>query len=382
MPRPGDVPVYLVDADVHSVLAQHRRAAARGGRAARESGVLREETAFEISCASSTTSTDAVARPLVARWRGMRAARGVVGLVDFDMAWNGDDWARRLAGGFDILRVEFGVYPQHLDRAIAEGLRTGDPVRGATSRARARWAAQGHHRRFARHAHGRVLDAYPGCPAATTGCHGRARRPGAAHARATGAGLTSAIHAIGDIGNSHALDAFAAIGCRGTIEHAQLRPHADIPRFAALGIGACVQPEHAMDDRDLTDRSGRARRRAVLLARARRRRARSSLFGSDAPVAPLDPWAAIAAAVVPHARWTGAVASRAGASRPRRRSPPRPRRSAAGPDRARRHRRPRRCRARSARGVRRLSCAGCRSTATLARRALHALALTLTADGG
>ena len=61
------------------------------------------------------------------------ARRGVVGLVDLDMAWNEDAWARRLAAGFDILRVEFGIYPHHLDRAIVEGLRSGDPVRGASS---------------------------------------------------------------------------------------------------------------------------------------------------------------------------------------------------------------------------------------------------------
>ena len=54
------------------------------------------------------------------------AARGVVGIVDYEMAWNRDPWERRHAAGIDSLRVEIGVYTEHLERAIAEGLRTGD----------------------------------------------------------------------------------------------------------------------------------------------------------------------------------------------------------------------------------------------------------------
>mgnify|MGYP001034427903 CR=1 FL=1 len=60
------------------------------------------------------------------------AARGIVGLVDLDMTWNDEPWQRRVARGFDTLRISYGTYPQHLDRAIAEGLRTGDSVRAAT----------------------------------------------------------------------------------------------------------------------------------------------------------------------------------------------------------------------------------------------------------
>ena len=60
---------------------------------------------------------------------------------------------------------------------------------------------------------------------------------------------------------------------------------------------ASVQPEHALDDRDVADRywAGRTGRafpfRSLLDAGA------VLNFGSDAPVAPLDPWLAIGAAV-------------------------------------------------------------------------------------
>jgi predicted amidohydrolase YtcJ len=115
--------------------------------------------------------------------------------------------------------------------------------------------------------------------------------------QATGAGLACAVHAIGDIANSYALDAFAATGAYGTIEHAQLVAHADIARFARLGVGASVQPEHAIDDRDMTDAIWADQTALPYPLRALADTGANLLFGSDAPVSPLDPWAAMAAAV-------------------------------------------------------------------------------------
>src|SRR5690606_13012882 len=80
-------------------------------------------------------------------------------------------------------------------------------------------------------------------------------------------------------------------------EHAQLLRDDDVERIARLGLVASVQPEHLLDDRDVADHhwAGRTARAFAFgsMARAGVRMA----FGSDAPVAPLDPWAAIAAAV-------------------------------------------------------------------------------------
>ena len=115
--------------------------------------------------------------------------------------------------------------------------------------------------------------------------------------RATGGGLACAVHAIGDVANSHALDAFATTGATGTIEHAQLVAHVDIPRFARLGVGASVQPEHAIDDRDMTDTIWATQTGIPYALRSLAASGANLFFGSDAPVAPLDPWAAMAAAV-------------------------------------------------------------------------------------
>jgi hypothetical protein len=77
----------------------------------------------------------------------------------------------------------------------------------------------------------------------------------------------------------------------------QLVADADLPRFAALGVRASVQPAHLLDDRDVTaalwpDRQARSfALRSLLDAGADLR------LGSDAPVAELDPWLSMAAAV-------------------------------------------------------------------------------------
>lgn len=291
----GDVPTYLINADVHSVWL-NTAALRREGFEPDGAGVLREEPAFEISRRLNAVPPD-VSDPLVERMARDAAARGVVGLVDLDMAWNEDAWARRLNGGFDALRVWFGIYPEFLDRAISEGLQTGDPARGAVSDL----ARVGPLKVITDGSLGTRTAAcshpYPGDP----DNHGILTVDLATlvdlMTRATGAGIASAIHAIGDVANSHALDAFAATGAWGTIEHAQLVAHADIPRFARLGIGASVQPEHALDDRDLTDSIWAEQTAQPYPLRALADSGANLLFGSDAPVSPLDPWAAMAAAV-------------------------------------------------------------------------------------
>ncbi|MDF2434729.1 MAG: hypothetical protein JWP44_4360, partial [Mucilaginibacter sp.] len=114
---------------------------------------------------------------------------------------------------------------------------------------------------------------------------------------ASAAGFVPAVHAIGDEANRLALDAFETVGCGGRIEHAQLVLPADLARFAALGVTASVQPEHALDDRDVADRYWRGRTGRAFALRSLLDAGADVALGSDAPVAPLDPWVTIAAAV-------------------------------------------------------------------------------------
>lgn len=304
----GGIPTYLINADVHSVWL-NSAALRREGFEPDRAGILREEPAFEISRRLNALAPETV-DPLVARMAQDAAARGVVGLVDLDMAWNEDAWTRRVNAGFDALRVSFGIYPQFLDRAIAEGLQTGDVARGSGAGADQRKAGGRTPSDLVRVGPLKVITdgslgtrtaacshAYPDDPRN----HGLLTVDLATlvdlMTRATGAGIASAIHAIGDVANSSALDAFAATGAWGTIEHAQLVAHADIPRFARLGVAASVQPEHALNDRDLTDTVWAGQTAQPYPLRSLAESGANLLLGSDAPVSPLDPWAAMAAAV-------------------------------------------------------------------------------------
>ncbi|MET4051327.1 putative amidohydrolase YtcJ [Frigoribacterium sp. PvP054] len=293
----GDVPVVLVSNDLHSVWLDSA-ALARHGHADHPTGLLREQPAFDVSAAVSVVPDD-----LLDSWVDeavdAAAARGVVGVVDLEMTLGLDRWARRVAGGTRGLRIRAGVYPRGLDTVVARGLRTGDVVPGTDG-----LVTTGPFKIITDGSLGTRTawchDPYPGLegdPAArglriyeTDELVGWLRR-------ASSAGLVPAVHAIGDAANAQALDAFEQVGCAGSIEHAQLLDARDVERFARLGVVASVQPEHAMDDRDVADRywagrTGRAFAFESLVAAGVRLQ-----LGSDAPVAPLDPWVAMAAAV-------------------------------------------------------------------------------------
>jgi predicted amidohydrolase YtcJ len=112
-------------------------------------------------------------------------------------------------------------------------------------------------------------------------------------ANALDRGISVAIHAIGDRACRHALDAFERAGdrrrrargpCR--IEHAQLVSPADLPRFAALGVTASMQPQHCTSDIDLAERFWGTRREACYAWRSFLDCGTALAFGSDAPVEP------------------------------------------------------------------------------------------------
>lgn len=122
---------------------------------------------------------------------------------------------------------------------------------------------------------------------------------------ADAAGLNVCVHAIGDEANAVLLDLYAeaakANGPRDRrfrVEHAQhLRPQ-DYPRFRELGVVASMQPYHVIDDGRWAEGRIGAQRCASSYAYRSLLDARAVLaFGSDWPVAPLDPLAGIDAAV-------------------------------------------------------------------------------------
>ena len=283
------VPVVLLSGDLHSVWL-NTAALLRFGHADHPTGLLREDAAFAVTAALGTvddTTLDSWAREAAMA----AAARGVVGVADLEMAWNRDTWERRIASGHDALRVQFAIYTQDLEQAIDQGLRTGLELEPLLTVGGYKVLTDGS--LGTRTAH--TYDSYPdgGTGLLTVEPEELRKYMTLAH----NAGIESWVHAIGDRANTLALDAFEAVGAKGRIEHAQLLANADLPRFAALGVSASVQPEHAMDDRDLADSVWDGRTGGLYAFRSLLDAGATLRFGSDAPVSPLDPWVAISAAV-------------------------------------------------------------------------------------
>ena len=116
------------------------------------------------------------------------------------------------------------------------------------------------------------------------------------------AGWPVAVHAIGDLANRDALDAFeetrnewAPLGLRPRIEHAQLLAEEDIPRFAQLGVAASVQFSHAPSDRDIAERNWAGMTDRAYAYRSLLDTGAVVANGSDAPIEELDPLAGIRA---------------------------------------------------------------------------------------
>jgi predicted amidohydrolase YtcJ len=284
-------PIVVISGDLHSTWLNTAAIALYGLRSS-ESGLLREDDAFRVM-----ELIDTVDHALLDSWAAAAAraaaARGLVGIVDYEMAWNLETWRRRQASGVDTLRVEIGVYTEHLDRAIELGLRTGDRLGELLTMGDFKILIDGSLNTRTAY----CWDEYAGAPGEYGVLTVPAERLVELMTRSSRAGIEPAVHAIGDRANTIALDAFKAVGCRGRIEHAQFLAAADLPRFGRLGVAASIQPDHAIDDRDVAERywAGRAERafpaRSLLAAGA------TILFGSDAPVSPLDPWNTLAAAV-------------------------------------------------------------------------------------
>ena len=286
-----DRDVVLVSADLHSCWL-NSRALARFGHAGSD-GLLREEDCFSVVRRLDEVPVEE-SDAWVADAAAAAAARGVVGVVDLEMSWSVDVWLRRRVTGFDALRVDVGVYPPHLELAGDRGLRTGLPLDELITVGPAKIITDGSLNTRTAY----CVDAYPG---ETEHPYGLLTVPPdelerwlrAAHEM----GMTPAVHAIGDEANRLALDAFETVGCPGRIEHAQLLRWDDLARFRELGVVASVQPEHAMDDRDVAERHWAGRTDRAFPLRSLLESGVELRFGSDAPVAPLDPWVTMAAAV-------------------------------------------------------------------------------------
>jgi hypothetical protein len=113
------------------------------------------------------------------------------------------------------------------------------------------------------------------------------------------------VHAIGDAGNRVVLEAFETQltpqqrnTLRPRVEHAQVVAIEDIPRFAALGVIASIQPTHATSDMNMAeDRVGAARIEGAYAWRKLLDSGARLAGGSDFPVELANPFHGLYAAV-------------------------------------------------------------------------------------
>jgi predicted amidohydrolase YtcJ len=124
--------------------------------------------------------------------------------------------------------------------------------------------------------------------------------------RARRGGLSVAVHAIGDGANRAVLDAIEksphpAVGhpplLPDRIEHVQLLHTDDLPRLAALGVVASMQPIHATSDMEMAEKLWGRRSDLAYAWRSVLDSGAQLAYGSDCPIETLDPLAGIHAAV-------------------------------------------------------------------------------------
>lgn len=260
-------------------------------------GILRESAVFRIRVLEAREGVGALPHQLAAV-QARLLANGVTSVHDIDGPDALAAYEALRADGRLALRVNKLLMVDGLDAAIAAGTRTGDGDA---------WIRTG------------AVKVFSDGAAGSHTCHMSEHFPGDEHdfgievtpyaelvalaRKAAGAGISLAVHAIGDRANQLVLDVLTEIrdvtarhGLRHRIEHAQFLRHPDVARFAELDAVASMQPQHCPSDYQL---------RSLLEGRDLAAYAWRSLleagavlaFGSDAPVEEPVPLLGLHAAV-------------------------------------------------------------------------------------
>lgn len=117
---------------------------------------------------------------------------------------------------------------------------------------------------------------------------------------AAAAGISSTVHAIGDAAVRRALDLLSVVprlSIPHRIEHFQCVHPSDLDRAPKAGIVLSMQPAHLLTDIELVEQHWGSRGRGTYAFRSLLQRGARLVFGSDVPVASLDPRVGIHAAL-------------------------------------------------------------------------------------
>ena len=274
------------------------------GKDGMPSGILLEN-ATDLVHAVIPKPTPGELADLMREAQGAAHTLGLTGVHDFDSSLALQAFLELEGRGELALRVVKGIPHEHLSAAIALGMRTGYGGELLTL---------GQVKMFADGALGPqtawMLAPYEGTWA--TGIPTLSEEQLVTDVcRANAAGISCAVHAIGDAACHMVLNAFekaarAAIGPgagrgqqrpRNRIEHVQLLHPDDLERLARLGVIASMQPLHATSDMHIADRYWGARCAGAYAWRSLLHAGTMLAFGSDCPVETADPLAGIHAAV-------------------------------------------------------------------------------------
>jgi hypothetical protein len=279
-------PCALCSTDLHSLFA-NRLALAAAGLPADGPGILQEEDAQPLRRVLPLPEGETFDAALRRTARALRA-QGITRVTDFSgLALDKRLWNDPAPDRFP-LKVTTSLYAHELGEPRATDFRSGQR-RGRVTR--------GHLKLFA--------DGSLGSDTAWMLAPGGRGRPGypdaelgALVAQARGRGLGVALHAIGD---AAVRQAASVLGPGDRIEHGQHVDPADLPALAACRATVCVNPAHlALDWQTCLARLPRGGAGAYAFASLRAAGV-PLVIGSDAPVVPARPWAAIRWAVQRHA---------------------------------------------------------------------------------
>lgn len=301
-------PVYLDSLDVHAAWLNSAALAAAGitrdtpdpfgGRILRDangepSGLLLERAVELVTPHLPVPPAGALEDAL--RDAQTEAHRlGVTGIHDVESLAVRDAFAQLDATGELRLRVLFHPPVGALPRLIAEGARSGQ---GSD------WLTLGGVKLFLDGSLGSrtawMLQPYSGTHDRGMPISGEKEVRDAMTSAAT-AGIASTVHAIGDAAVRRALDLLGALprlSIPHRIEHFQCVHPSDLDRAPQAGIVLSMQPAHLLTDIELVDRHWGDRGRGAYAFRSLLQRGARLVFGSDVPVASLDPRAGIHAAL-------------------------------------------------------------------------------------
>lgn len=210
--------------------------------------------------------------------------------------------------GHLALRVHASIRSEQLGTAMEHELRSGDPLGPPGGRARFGWLKLFADGTLASRTAGLLdpIEQEKGAPLPPGTERGiwltEPAEVAAFSRRATEAGIATQVHAIGDRACRVTLDTLEPLAGRTALmprlEHVQLLHPDDRGRFARAGVAASIQPVHVRADAPIARRlwGARAEERGYPM-RSLIESGAVVVFGTDAPIEPVDPWPGLSMAV-------------------------------------------------------------------------------------